>query len=97
MEVTYVCQGAGQVAGGPHGARGPGEALGSSHAVLCCKDVIDAPFCAINGDDLYGLDAMQQMYTFLKSGPRDNEYAMVGFELRNTLSDHGYVSAASAR
>ncbi len=92
MEVTYVCQELDKI---PAGLAVPAERVkpwGTAHAILCCKDVIDAPFCAINGDDLYGLDAMQQMYVFLKGGPRPNEYAMVGFELRNTLSEHGYVS-----
>ena len=92
MEVTYVCQELDKLPAGLTVPEGRVKPWGTAHAVLCCKDVIDAPFCAINGDDLYGLDAMQQMYTFLKSGPRDDEYAMVGFELRNTLSDHGYVS-----
>ncbi|MDD4080912.1 MAG: sugar phosphate nucleotidyltransferase [Eubacteriales bacterium] len=92
MEVTYVNQELDML---PHGLIVPPGRVkpwGTSHAVLCCKDVIDAPFCAINGDDLYGLDAMQQMYTFLKEGPKPYAYAMVGFELKNTLSEHGYVS-----
>ena len=42
---------------------------GTAHAILCC-DVIDAPFCAINGDDLYGLDAMQQIATSSSRDPR---------------------------
>lgn len=92
MEVTYVCQELDML---PPGLAVPAERVkpwGTAHAVLCCKDKIDAPFCAINGDDLYGLDAMQQMYAFLKSDPQPHEYAMVGFALRNTLSEHGYVS-----
>jgi len=92
MEVTYVCQELDKL---PAGLAVPPKRVkpwGTSHAVLCCKDAIDAPFCAINGDDLYGLDAMQQMYTFLKSDPQPKAYAMVGFELKNTLSEHGYVS-----
>ncbi|MGI6687192.1 MAG: nucleotidyltransferase family protein [Christensenellales bacterium] len=92
MEVTYVCQELHKL---PAGLSVPPDRVkpwGTAHAILCCKGEIDAPFCAINGDDLYGLDAMQQMYSFLKKGPKDNEYAMVGFELRNTLSEHGYVS-----
>lgn len=92
MEVTYVCQELDML---PPGLAVPAERVkpwGTAHAVLCCRDKIDAPFCAINGDDLYGLDAMQQMYAFLKSDPQPHEYAMVGFALRNTLSEHGYVS-----
>ncbi|MDD2561769.1 MAG: sugar phosphate nucleotidyltransferase [Eubacteriales bacterium] len=92
MEVTYVNQELDML---PHGLTVPPGRVkpwGTSHAVLCSKDVIDAPFCAINGDDLYGLDAMQKMYAFLKAGPQPHEYAMVGFDLKNTLSEHGYVS-----
>ena len=92
MEVTYVCQELDKLPAGLTVPEGRVKPWGTAHAVLCCKGKIDAPFCAINGDDLYGLDAMQQMYAFLKNGPKDNEYAMVGFELRNTLSEHGYVS-----
>jgi hypothetical protein len=63
--------------------------------VLCAKDAIGgAPFAVINSDDYYGKSAFQVIYDYLKSA-RDKEkydYCMVGYELRNTVSDNGSVS-----
>lgn len=92
MEVTYVTQELDKLPRGLKVPEGRGKPWGTAHAILCCKDVIDAPFCALNGDDFYGLDAMQKIYGFLTASPKENEYAMVGFELQKTLSDAGYVS-----
>lgn len=68
---------------------------GTGHAVLCCKDLIDAPFAVINADDYYGVAAFQTAYDALK-GLRDEEgrarYMMVGYHVENTLSDNGHVS-----
>ena len=43
---------------------------GTGHAVLCARDAIDAPFCVINGDDLYGKSAYEKMYNYLISNLR---------------------------
>ncbi|MGB4204354.1 MAG: sugar phosphate nucleotidyltransferase [Bacteroidales bacterium] len=64
---------------------------GTAHAVLMAKDVIKEPFAVINADDFYGADAYRVMYQHLKNA-KEGEYAMVGYELRNTLSEHGTVS-----
>lgn len=92
MEVSYVMQELDALPAGLTVPEGRVKPWGTAHAILCCKDVIDAPFCALNGDDFYGLDAMQQIYNFLGSNPPENSYAMAGFELQNTLSEAGYVS-----
>ena len=66
---------------------------GTGHAVLCCKELLDAPFAVINADDYYGPGAFQAAYDALvamDSGSRD--YVMVGYRLENTLSEHGHVS-----
>lgn len=92
MEVRYVMQELDML---PDGLTVPPERTkpwGTAHAILCCKDAIDAPFCAINGDDLYGRDALRQLYNFLIEPRKPREYAMVGFSLKNTLSESGYVS-----
>ncbi len=92
MEVHYVIQRPETL---PEGCTVPGERVkpwGTGHAVMCCKDVIDAPFAAINGDDFYGRDAFQNIYDFLTSTTAQGQYAMVGFEVKNTLSENGYVS-----
>lgn len=68
---------------------------GTAHALLCCKDVIDGPFAAINADDYYGQHAFGLLYDRLcKAEDRDGkyDYCMVGFLLDNTLTDHGHVA-----
>lgn len=64
---------------------------GTCHAVLCAKDVINEPFLAINADDFYGKNAFASMATFLSQDP-NTDHAMVGYLLKNVLSDHGSVS-----
>lgn len=67
---------------------------GTAHAIYCCKDIIDGPFAVINSDDYYGQSAFQTLYDFLTTHEDDTKYryAMVGYELGNTLTDNGYVS-----
>jgi choline kinase len=65
---------------------------GTAHAVMVAKNNINEPFAVINADDFYGTDAFKTIHQFLVSGVSDNEYAMVGYILKNTLSDHGHVS-----
>ena len=68
---------------------------GTSHAVLCAREEIgDAPFAVINSDDYYGKGAFRVIYEFLENA-RDGEcysYAMVGYQLGNTVTDSGSVS-----
>ncbi len=92
MEVHYVIQRPETL---PEGCTVPQERVkswGTGHAVMCCRDVIDALFAAINGDDFYGRDAFEKIYNFLVSTDTPGQYAMVGFEIKNTLSENGYVS-----
>lgn len=65
---------------------------GTAHAVLCAKDKIDGPFCVINADDFYGAGAFEAAYGFLTSGHAENEHAMVGYRIENTLTENGSVS-----
>ena len=65
---------------------------GTGHAVMVAKHLIDEPFAVINADDFYGADAFKTMSEYLQDAVSDNENAMVGYILKNTLSDHGYVS-----
>lgn len=66
---------------------------GTGHAILMGADVIDEPFAVINADDYYGANSFRIMAEFL-SGPdvSPNDYAMVGYMLRNTLSEYGTVA-----
>lgn len=61
---------------------------GTGHAVLCAADQIDSPFAVINADDYYGKDSFVKASEFLSSGG----YALVGYTLKNTLSDNGTVT-----
>ena len=63
---------------------------GTGHAILMAADVIREPFAAINADDFYGTDSFRVLADHLHSSSPD--YAMVGFILRNTLSEFGSVA-----
>jgi UTP-glucose-1-phosphate uridylyltransferase len=64
---------------------------GTAHAVRACRGVVREPFAAINADDLYGRRSFEVLAGFLRKAP-EHQYAMVGFTLRNTLSEHGSVA-----
>jgi len=64
---------------------------GTSHAMLCAKNVINEPFAVINADDFYGLDAFAATADFFKN-ETSGAHAMVGYTLKNVLSEYGSVS-----
>jgi hypothetical protein len=68
---------------------------GTGHAVLAASDLIRGPFAVINADDFYGARAFEMLSAQL-SAP-SNDYAMVGFVLRETLSAHGSVTRGLCR
>ena len=63
---------------------------GTGHAVLCCKEFVNQPFAAINADDFYGASAYRQINNCLAK--QSGDYCMVGFRLKNTLTDNGTVA-----
>ncbi|HNP23633.1 MAG TPA: sugar phosphate nucleotidyltransferase [Panacibacter sp.] len=65
---------------------------GTAHAILCCKSEINGPFAVINADDFYGRDAFKKAYDFIVNKCSDSRFAVLGYQLNNTLSDHGSVS-----
>lgn len=65
---------------------------GTGHAVLMAKDVIDEPFAVINADDYYGSRAFDLMHEYLNSHVTANHHCMMGYLLKNTLSENGEVS-----
>lgn len=66
---------------------------GTTHALLCGKDVLNDGFIVINADDFYGRDAFMKAAEFLKSNDEDsNHFCMVGYMLGNTLTDNGSVA-----
>jgi dTDP-glucose pyrophosphorylase len=68
---------------------------GTGQAVLAAADVIHEPFAAINADDFYGVNSFRVLAEHLCSGCAD--YAMIGFILRNTPSEHGGVARGACR
>ncbi len=73
---------------------------GTAHAIRAARDIVREPFAAINADDFYGRASYEAMHGFLTSAEAADgvkagtlpTYAMVGFELRRTLSPHGTVA-----
>lgn len=65
---------------------------GTAHAVMSAKEHVNEPFCVINADDFYGKDAFEKMAAFLQSEVSDDNMALMGFKVGNTMSDYGYVS-----
>ena len=91
IEVSYVFQKNDNV---PKWVNVPNERtkpLGTGHAILCCKDVVKENFLVINADDFYGRDAFLVASQFIKNMKNENEFAMVGYKVGNTLTENGSV------
>lgn len=91
IEVSYVFQKNDNV---PEWVKLPNERtkpLGTGHAILCCKDVVKENFLVINADDFYGRDAFLVASQFIKNMKNENEFAMVGYKVGNTLTENGSV------
>jgi hypothetical protein len=65
---------------------------GTAHAVLAARNQINEPFCVINADDYYGYDSFEKMAKFLTTEADDTHYALIGYQIDKTLSEHGSVS-----
>lgn len=71
--------------------------FGTGHAVLCARPYVNEPFCVINADDYYGVDAYRKIYQALQRLPEQGSAAMVGYLLKNTVSERGTVSRGVCR
>ncbi|MDB4505992.1 sugar phosphate nucleotidyltransferase, partial [Saprospiraceae bacterium] len=65
---------------------------GTGHAVLVAQDLVNEPFAIVNADDYYGIEALQKVADFLINDCNEKHYSMVGFHLKNTISENGSVS-----
>lgn len=65
---------------------------GTAHAVLCAMDEVKEPFAVINADDFYGKNAFENAASFLTIACTEKNFAIVGYNLESTLSDHGTVN-----
>ena len=92
FDVKYVYQQLDLLPEGYSVPEGRVKPWGTGHAVLCCRGIVDGPFAVINADDLYGRAAYEAMYDFLSKERPGTEHAMVAYQLRNTVTETGYVA-----
>lgn len=73
---------------------GRSKPWGTGHAVLVAADAVREPFAVINADDFYGRNSFRLLHDFLvaRRATKPADYALVGFRLCNTLSEHGHVA-----
>ena len=92
IELKYVEQNLNMLPEGFAVPEGRTKPWGTAHAVMCAAAELDAPFAVINADDFYGRAAFESMGNFLKQERAETEHAMVGYLLKNTLTENGSVS-----
>lgn len=95
VNVEYVYQELDKLPAGYSVPEGRKKPWGTAHAVLCCKDVVMSPFAVINSDDYYGPEAYRMLYDYLVDDSIEKDrfgMVLVGYTLRNTLTENGYVS-----
>lgn len=95
MEVRYVFQEIGALPAGYSVPVGRTKPWGTGHAVLAAREAVRGPFAVINADDFYGAGAYHALAGHFKTA--DAGYALVGYPLRQTLSEHGAVSRGLCR
>lgn len=94
INVKYVYQEKDKLPAGYAVPDGRQKPWGTAHAIACCIGTVDAPFAVINADDYYGANAFTKIYEFLKNTNDDGKYhyAMVGYRIKNTVTEQGTVS-----
>lgn len=65
--------------------------LGTAQAILCCKDIIKENFAIVNADDFYGRDAFFKVKEFISNVKNDNDFALIGYNVLDTITDNGSV------
>ncbi|MEA1928041.1 MAG: sugar phosphate nucleotidyltransferase [Candidatus Auribacterota bacterium] len=100
IETAYVFQTLDDLPEGFSLPAGREKPWGTGQAVLICREEIDRPFAVINSDDFYGAISFAGLAEYLrKASDRDGvgDYCMMGFILKNTLSEFGTVSRGFCR
>lgn len=93
IDIEYVFQELNMVSAGIQVPAERVKPWGTGHAVMVAATKVKEPFAVINADDYYGADAYKKIADYLsKLNNTETNYSMVGFELDNTLSEHGLVS-----
>ena len=92
FDVRYVYQELEPLPSGYTVPEGRVKPWGTAHAIACAKEAIDGPFAVINSDDYYGARAMETVCNYLKEDRAASDHCMVGYLLKNTVTENGYVS-----
>lgn len=92
VELAYAYQSLDRIPEGFSIPAGRVKPWGTGHAVLCAAPEVSGPFAVINADDFYGSEAFRAMADFLSRERPASQQAMVGYALKNTLTENGSVS-----
>ncbi len=94
IQTEYVYQQLNSLPEGYSVPEGRVKPWGTGHAVLSCLGTVDAPFAVINADDYYGAHGFREIYEFLTTAQEEDKYhyAMIGYILKNTLTENGHVA-----
>ena len=95
MTVKYAFQELSDMPAGYSIPDGRTKPWGTCHAVMAARRLVHGPFAVINSDDYYGPQAFQEIYDYLSAhGDQSGlyQYAMVGYRLGNTVTEHGTVA-----
>lgn len=105
MNVRYAFQKLEDIPEGYKVPEGREKPWGTCHAVMSARHLVNGPFAVINADDYYGPGAFQSMYDFLEKSAEEAakeeaagtksaqyEFCMIGYELKNTITENGHVS-----
>jgi UTP-glucose-1-phosphate uridylyltransferase len=96
IEIDHVFQQVDDLPGGFVPPAGRTKPWGTGHAIWVAREAVREPFCMINADDFYGRSSFAHASAFLSdmNNLLEGQYALMGYELKNTLSEHGFVSRA---
>ena len=95
IDVRYAFQDLTDLPEGYAVPEGRTKPWGTAHAILAARKVVDGPFAVVNADDYYGPEGFKAIYDYLSTHADQlgcYEYAMVGYHLRSTITEHGSVA-----
>ena len=92
FNVEYVYQELTDIPAGCTVPDGRVKPWGTGQAIACCRNVLHGPFAVINSDAFYGRTAFSEIYEFLRTNDDEHCYAMVGYRVRNTVTEFGSVA-----
>ena len=95
IDVKYAYQELADLPEGYSVPEGRIKPWGTCHAILAARKVVDGPFAVVNSDDYYGPEAFKAIHDYLRTHEDSEncyEFAMVGYRLDNTVTEHGHVA-----